>query len=457
MPWKELSVREEKLRFVAECLDRVETMTELCERYGISRETGYRLHRRYLEHGPCGLEDLSRAPHCHGRKTAEEIAAAIIALRQQRPHWGAKKLLALLARRRPEVGWPAPSTATGILRRAGLIAPRGRRRRRMPVEQPFQEVAQPNDTWCIDFKGWFRTQDGSRCDPLTVTDAHSRYLLACRIIPPQTAPVQAAVDELFREHGMPLAIRSDNGPPFASVGVAGLSRLAVHWLKLGIRLERIAPAQPQQNGRHERMHRTLKADTSRPPAASLAEQQRRFDAFQHEFNHHRPHEALQQQMPAEHFEPSSRRPPDKVLEPWYDADHQVRRVRPTGEIKWNGELVFISEALAGEPVGIVETESGAGLVRFAGVDLGIIARKTGKLHGFAAARPKSRRQQTNGAARDGDVATVRQACPGGSTGQGACAMDTLRQACGLPGQAPTSSALTRAQQEGSPQLKPGTL
>ena len=362
-------------------------MTVLCERFGISRQAGYKWKQRYLTLGPAGLEEQSRAPHAHGRTTAEEVAAAIIALRWERPHWGARKLLAVLDRRHPETAWPAASTVTDILKRAGLVEGRRRRRRAMPVERPFQAVEQPNDTWCIDFKGWFRTGDGERCDPLTVSDAYSRFLLACRIMPERSAPVQGAVDALFREYGLPLAIRSDNGSPFASQGAAGLSRLSVHWVKLGIRLERITPGKPQQNGRHERMHETLKGETTRPPAASPAEQQKRFDVFRHDFNFCRPHEALGQQMPAEHYHPSPRSCPEHELEPWYDADHAVRRVRSTGEIKWGGELVFISEAVAGEPVGIAETETGDWLVRFADIDLGIIDRRTKRLNRFGAARP----------------------------------------------------------------------
>jgi transposase InsO family protein len=276
---------------------------------------------------------------------------------------------------------------TDILRRAGLVDAVQRRRRPEPHAQPFAAVAGANDTWCIDFKGWFRTRDGERCDPLTVTDAHSRYLLAVRIMPERSEPVRAAMDEVFGEYGLPLAMRSDNGSPFASIGAAGLSVVSVHWAKLGIRLERIVPGHPQQNGRHERMHRTLKAETTRPPAASLAEQQGRFDRFRADYNHHRPHEALGQQPPAEHYRASPRQLPTQVPEPWYDADHAVRRVRPTGEIKWGGASVFISQALAGEPVGIAEAENGDWLVRFAALDLGIIERRTNKLIRFGAGRP----------------------------------------------------------------------
>ena len=376
-----------KVRFIAECLRGEEPMTVLCERHGISRETGYLWKRRYAADGARGLEDRSRAPHHLAHSTPVAIVDQLIALREQHPYWGARKLLEVLQRRDRHTWWPAASTVTDILKRAGLVNSRRRRRRAEPLSQPFATVTAANDTWCIDFKGWFRTADGERCDPLTVTDAHSRYILGLRIMPERSQPVREAVDALFREYGLPLSMRSDNGSPFASIGAGGLSTLSVHWVKLGLRLERIVPGCPQQNGRHERMHATLKAETTRPAAGNLAAQQARFDRFRAEFNHQRPHEALGQQMPAEHYQRSPRPMPDRVAEPWYDAEHAVRRVRPTGEIKWGGETVFISQALAGEPVGIAETESGDWLVRFASVDLGVIDRRTKKLTRFAAPHP----------------------------------------------------------------------
>jgi transposase InsO family protein len=367
------------------------SMVALCEAYGVSREAGYELCRRYAAEGLQGLRPRSRAPHRSGRAMAEETAAAIVALRRERPSWGPRKLRAVLIERHPEVIWPAPSSIGELLRREGLSAPGRRRRGALPVDRPFAPVAAPNDLWCIDFKGWFRTRDGTRCDPLTVTDADSRYLLECRIMPPTLVAVQPAVDRVFREFGLPRAIRSDNGAPFASSGAGGLSRLAVHWLKLGIGLERIQPGAPQQNGRHERMHATLKAETARPPADSPAEQQARFDAFRRDFNDNRAHEALGQVPPVRRYQPSPRPFPDKIEEPWYDPDHATRRVRPTGEIKWGGDLVFVSEALAGETVGVAETDDGDWIVRFAAVDLGLIDRTSKKLRRFAAARPCRRK------------------------------------------------------------------
>jgi putative transposase len=388
MPWKETCVMDERMAFMAECLRGELPMTVLCERYGISRDTGYRLVKRYREEGPGGLEPRSRAPHRHGLALAEDIGAAIVALRRERPHWGPKKLRAVLQRQDPKQPWPVLSTIGDLLRREGLSKPRRRRRTAVPLTQPFLPVCAPNDLWCIDFKGWFRTGDGTRCDPLTLTDADSRFLIECRIVPETIEAVRPVVDQAFRELGLPRAIRSDNGTPFASsLSAGGLTRLSVHWVKLGIRLERIEPGAPQQNGRHERMHRTLKAETSRPPAATPAEQQARFDRFRSDFNDHRPHEALGQVTPTSRYRPSPRAYPGTIEEPWYDADHAVRRVRSSGEIKWGGDRLFLSEALIGEPVGVAETEAGDWIIRFADIDLGTIDRNTKKFRRFMAGQP----------------------------------------------------------------------
>ena len=385
---------DEKTAFIAECLRGELPMTALCERYGISRDTGYRLLGRYREEGPGGLAPRSRAPHRHGLAMSTEVAAAITAVRRRRPYWGPKKLRAVLQRDDPKQPWPAPSTIGDLLRRERLSAPRRRQRRAMPLTQPFMPVREPNDLWCIDFKGWFRTADGQRCDPLTITDADSRFLIECRIVPETIEAVQPVVEQAFRELGLPRAIRSDNGGPFASSSSpGGLTRLSVQWAKLGIRLERIEPGAPQQNGRHERMHATLKAETSRPPAATAAEQQARFDRFRNDFNDNRPHEALGQVPPTSRYRSSPRPYPSKLEAPWYDADHAVRKVRSNGEIRWGGEMIFLSEALIGEPVGMAETEAGDWLVRFAEIDLGIIDRRTRRFRRFTAARPP-RHQQT---------------------------------------------------------------
>jgi hypothetical protein len=265
----------------------------------------------------------------------------------------------------------------------------------VPLTRPFGPVEVPNDLWCIDFKGWFRTRDGTRVDPLTLTDADSRFLIDCQIVPATTEGVWPVVERAFHELGLPRAMRSDNGSPFASTGAGGLTRLAVHWIKLGIRLERIDPGSPQQNGRHERMHGTLKAETSKPPSDSPREQQTRFDRFRASFNNDRPHEAIGQTTPSSRFRPSHRQYPLRIEPPWYDADHAVRQVRSAGEIKWGGDLIFISEALPGEPVGIAETEGGDWLVRYADIELGLIDRKAKKLRRFLAPRPGRKKAEQN--------------------------------------------------------------
>jgi transposase InsO family protein len=378
---------DEKLLFIADCLRGEEPMTVLCERYGISRQTGYVWKRRYEAEGAGGLAERSRAPRRHGTATPAELTARIIEARRRKPHWGPKKLLAVLKREDAEAAWPSASTASSILRREGLSAPRRRRRRALLVEQPFAGVAAANDAWCIDFKGWFRTGDGTRCDPLTVSDAFSRYLLGLEIVAPAGDQVELLVERLFGEHGLPAAIRSDNGPPFASSGAGGLTRLSARWAKLGIRLERIEPGKPQQNGRHERMHKTLKGEACKPPEPTCAAQQLRFDAFRHEFNHERPHEALGQMPPCHFYRPSGRSLPERLEDPCYGDEETVRRVRSSGEIRWRGGLLFVSEALVGEAVGISQREDGHWLVRFAEVPLLLLDRQTHKPARFAPGRP----------------------------------------------------------------------
>lgn len=387
MPWKSCSVMDEKVRFVAERLEAGEPMTVLCERYGISRETGYVWWRRYQAEGVAGLEERSRAPLAHGRSMSAEAAVRIIEARKRKPYWGPKKLLAILAEQDPQMSWPSPSAASDLLRREGLSQRRRRRRRALAIEQPFAEVSAANDAWCIDFKGWFRTLDGRRCDPFTATDAYSRYLLELQIVDPVGAAVQACMDRLFEEHGLPRAIRSDNGPPFASTGAGGLTKVSARWAKMGIVLERIQPGKPQQNGRHERMHATLKGETCTPPQATPQDQQRRFDDFRQEYNHERPHEALDQRPPARLYAPSPRTMPRKLEDPAYGPDEQIRRVRHSGEIKWKGTMLFVSEALIGEAIALSQRPDGHWIARFVDVPLLLIDRKTSKIARYGPGRP----------------------------------------------------------------------
>jgi hypothetical protein len=244
------------------------------------------------------------------------------------------------------------------------------------LTQPLAEARAANDVWTADFKGWFRTTDGTRCDPLTVTDAFSRFVLCCRIVAPTERGVRPWLERTFREYGLPRAIRTDNGPPFATTGAGRLSHLAVWWLKLGIALDRIAPGHPEENGRHERFHLTLQQEATTPPARTPRAQQGRFDRMRWEFNRERPHEALGQQPPAQFYVPATRPYPARLEDPWYDATHQVRRVKKTGQIRWQGDLVFVSEAVRGELVGLAETEHGDWVVRFMHIELGRLDRRT---------------------------------------------------------------------------------
>jgi transposase InsO family protein len=368
------------MRFISAVLTEEETMAARCEEFGVSRKTGYKWLARYRQRGPAGLEEVSHAPHRVPWAITQAQAEAIVGMRGEHPSWGPKKLRAILRRRAPEQGWPAPSTIGELLKREGLSATSKRRRCAIPNPTPLRNPLGPNDLWCIDYKGWFRTGDRVRCDPLTLTDDFSRYLLCTRVVAALTGELcRTELERAFREYGLPLAIRSDNGSPFASVGAGGLSQLSVWWIKLGIFPERIETGKPQQNGRHERMHRTLKAETAQPPAANSTAQQRRFDRFRAEFNHQRPHEALGQTPPAEHYRASPRSYPAQLEDPNYPDDYELRRVRSRGEIKWQGELIYISEALAGEVIGLCEDDDDDAQVHFGPVPLGIIDSITLKL------------------------------------------------------------------------------
>jgi transposase InsO family protein len=353
MPWKATDVVEERTRFVLEYDSAEYTMAELCRIYGIARKTGYEWVWRYEVEGLRGLHDRRLGARSHPNQTAAEIEREIVQLKYRRPNWGAKKLRGHLVNKQGAVKWPALSTFGGILQRQGLSAPQPKRHKTPLYTRPFEKVEQANQVWCADFKGWFRTGRGERIDPLTMSDAHSRYLLRCQSVEKtDTEHVQAIFTAAFREYGMPDTMRTDNGAPFASRAVAGISRLSIYWMKLGIRPERIKPGHPEQNGRHERMHRTLKAETAKPPAANRAAQQRAFDRFRQHYNEERPHEALGQKTPASCYQNSTRSYPDRVPEPEYAAHMKVKRVYPDGSFFWKGTQIFISKCLGGEILGL---------------------------------------------------------------------------------------------------------
>ncbi|WP_437630348.1 integrase core domain-containing protein [Sorangium sp. So ce854] len=355
MPWKETCSVDERLQFIAQVNESDETFAELCRRFGISRKTGYKWVERYEQAGPRGLEERRPVAHTFPHATAAVIVDALVELRKERPTWGSKKLRARLESMGLE-GLPATSTTGELLKKHGLIRPRRRRVVTPTSAMPptLAPAEQPNDTWCADFKGHFALGDKTRCHPLTLTDQASRYLLKCEgVAKPDEASVRPHFERAFHEFGLPNRIRSDNGPPFATPGVGGLSALSVSWIKLGVVPERIEPGKPQQNGRHERMHKTLKAEATSPPQVTLAAQQRVFDRFRHEYNDQRPHEALGQRTPASRYTPSRRTMPSKPSSPEYPDTMAVRRIDHTGKVKLGGSHAFVSKLIANEPVGLL--------------------------------------------------------------------------------------------------------
>jgi transposase InsO family protein len=349
-------------------------VSELCRAYGISRECGHTWIRRYRDAGDDvrALESRSNRPRTSPTAIEEQMQDAVVEARKLHPKWGPRKLRAWLVDAYPAVAWPSASAMGGILQRRGLSTPRRRRRRRVPaVTQPFANCDRPNSVWCVDFKGWFRVGDGKKCFPLTITDAFSRYVLRCEVVEPSGDEVQSVFDSAFLEFGLPDAIRSDNGPPFASVGAGRLTTLSVWWMRLGIRLERIDPGKPQQNGRHERMHLTLKTETE--PQATLAAQQRTFDLWRREFNEERPHEALGNKPPATVYERSRRAYPRKLVDQPTDVCSEVIRVDRDGFIRFRRNKIFISSALRQELVELdPDHRRDAYMVKYGPVPLGTL-------------------------------------------------------------------------------------
>ena len=371
---------DERLKFVGEYLKQERSLSELCREFSISRKTGYKFIGRYLDEGFSGLYDRSCAPHHSVHAVSDEIVTAIMALREAHPRWGARKLRAWLVRHRVRTNWPSISTIGRILARHGATLPRRRTRRCPPYASPFTLATRPNSLWCADFKGWFRTGDGKRCEPLTITDSYSRSLLVCRALPNTTfGLVRPVFEATFRRYGLPGAIRTDNGGPFASVALGGLSRLAVWWIKLGVIPERIDPGCPQQNGRHERMHRTLKEEAATPPKGSLPDQQIAFDRFRREFNRERPHEALEDSTPASVYVPSSHPYPSRMPEIAYPDHMLVRKVRPCGSIWWQSRELYVSETLVGEPVGLEQINEESYQMYYGPVKLAVLDDRNKKI------------------------------------------------------------------------------
>jgi transposase InsO family protein len=372
MPWRECSVMEERLRFVARLLEG-EEMSFLCREFGISRKTGYKIYERYKDCGMEALSDRSRRPFRYGNQLPFQVEAAIVQLKKEKPHWGAPKLRELLFRKFPsDVKVPAVSTIHAVLDRHNLVQPRKGPRHRAQGTA-LSTGQNPNELWCVDFKGEFKLGDGRYCYPLTVTDHASRYLLMCEALESvREETAFTAFESLFQERGLPSAIRSDNGVPFASPhALFGLSKLSVWWLRLGIAIERIKPGKPQQNGRHERMHLTLKKEATRPAKPNFLQQQARFDDFVQEFNDERPHEALAMKMPAEIYQPSTRTY-NGLAELTYPFHDRTVLVTSCGRVCLHRKKINVSTVFSGQTLGIKEVEENTWLLSFMDYDLGYI-------------------------------------------------------------------------------------
>jgi len=377
MPWKESRVMDERTRFCQLVTEGDLTITELCQSFGISRATGHKWLGRYEAGGVAALADQSRARHTQPDAYPKRIRNMVIHARAKHPTWGAKKIRPWLEKRHPQTDFPSLTTIETILRDVGLVRPQRRSRRFDGAMGSRSTTDHPNGIWSVDFKGQFRLGDGSYCYPLTILDSHSRYLLTCDALKSTEFELtKAAFHRLFSERGLPDRILSDNGSPFTACGYGRVSRLSAYWMTLGIEVERTRPGSPQDNGRHERMHRTLKEETARPPTNTKRGQQRRFNAFRRTYNEERPHEALDMKCPSEVYERSSRPYEEVVYE--YPGHWEVRKVSTIGQISWKNRLYFLSEALIGHHVGLVEIDDGAWKVSFRQLPLAkLVNRKNG--------------------------------------------------------------------------------
>lgn len=380
MPWTESRV-DARMQLIKEYCQESWTVDELARRHGISHKTVYKWLARFVEEGAAGLVDRSRARHGQEFQTPADVERQIVRTKQRYPCWGPRKILALLQRRSPEIAWPARSTIGDIFQRHGLVTPRRRRRERVPSRHArLAPASEPNDLWCTDFKGHRLSGIGERLEPFTLGDAYSRYSLACRLVDaPSTEQVWPIFVRAFREYGLPRRVRSDNGSPFASVGLGSLSTLSVRLIQLGIRPERITPGKPQENGMLERFHLTLELETLSPPALTSRRQQAVLDRFRRRFNHVRPHEALDDRTPADVYVSSERRYPRRLPEFEYPSHVPVRTVRSDGCMKWSGQHVFLSEALSGQRVGLHQSSETGWSVRLGPVEVALFDEELGEV------------------------------------------------------------------------------
>lgn len=380
MAWRENCPMNEKLKFIAAWQTEEHSISELCRQFNISRKTGYKILARYEKESVDGLKPRSRAPHSSPTKIDKQTSKLLFTTKERFPKWGARKIKRWLEQEHPNETWPAASTIWDMFKRNGLVNPRKTRAKAPPYTQPFLSCSEPNRVWSADFKGQFKLGTGRFCYPLTISDNYSRFLLSCKALyHPRGDIVMKNFEALFKEYGLPKAIRTDNGPPFASPGLGGLSRLSIWWLKLGIKPERIKPGCPEQNGRHERFHRTLKEATITPPYQNLQAQQRAFNRFMEEYNFERPHEGINGKRPGNIYRTSDKQYPTNLPNVEYAKSYEVRYVRSNGQIKWKGDLIYVSETLHGEPVGLKEIDNGIWGVYFARLKLGNINLKLGRV------------------------------------------------------------------------------
>lgn len=366
-------MEEQRKEFINYYLENQANLSELCREFEISRKTAYKWIDRYKDWGYEGLKDQRRARQSQ-LKTDDDLEKIILRLKEKRMSWGPKKILGYMRNQEPERNWPSATTIGNILLRHGFQKARELKRRLPKRQNPFSQCENPNDVWSIDFKGWFKTKDGIKCDPLTITDAYSRFLLHCSKLPLGTTEyVWEALEKVFYEYGLPIYLRHDNGPPFAACGAGRLSRLSINLIKAGVTPEWIDPGKPYQNGRHERMHRTLKAEGIQPGELNLKDQQIKFSEFRPYYNFERPHESLGQKTPGSIYKASPRQWNGVLTSPVYDEGWKVVRVRDSGQIGWRGNDIFISKALAAENIGLKENEEGDWAVHYGRVDLGVIS------------------------------------------------------------------------------------
>ena len=380
MPWNETHIMDQKVQMISDHINGNYGPTELSRIYGVSRKTIYKWINRYSQDPERGLADRSRAPYSRPNAVPEPVKQIIIETKLKYPHLGPKKVMLYLRRQSPDQYWPANSTAGVILAKAGLVRPLRRKARVSPTTLPFASCNRANSVWSADYKGDFKLGDHNRCYPLTVSDNYSRYLLACQGLPnTRYEHAKAVFERLFYQYGLPRSVRTDNGAPFASTAFGGLSRLSAWWVRLGIRPERIEKGKPNQNGRHERMHRSLKDGAISPARYSLKAQQKAFDQYRQEYNHIRAHESLKDQVPADVYRPSNRSLPSKLCDINYDSGFAIRKVRYNGEIKWQGQTVYLSQLLAKQPIGFKQISDNRWSIYYSFYLLGYWNRKKQKL------------------------------------------------------------------------------